>query len=481
MTRRLLLSYVTITVLVLIILEVPLGFAFARSERRNLETGIEHDAFALASRAEDVLEGHAPGSPPPAALQDLAVRYQHSKGGRVVIVDRAGTLLADSDPLSVAPTAPGAAPRNFASRPEIASALHGSEAVGTRSSSTLGTDLLYVALPAASGGQILGAVRITYPLSFVSSRVRHNWFLLAGVGGAVLLAVLAASLVLSRSLAKPILDLEHSADELGRGDLSARADVPRGPHELESLARSFNRTASRLEQLVGAQESFVADASHQLRAPLAALRLRLENLTSEDPEQGFDDLDGALDEAGRLSELVDTLLFLARAQQYGSNPAPVDVPEVLAARRDAWSALADERGVRLELRAEPAVALATPGRLEQVLDNLLNNALEVAPRGSAIRIGAEPSGGVVVLRVTDSGPGMTAEQRARAFDRFWRGNGQQGTDGGGFGLGLAIVHQLVVADGGEVTLDPSPDGGLVVTVRLPRSAVPDVVPTSAPR
>ena len=108
---------------------------------------------------------------------------------------------------------------------------------------------------------------------------------------------------------------------------------------------------------------------------------------------------------------------------------------------------------------------STPGRLEQVLDNLLNNALEVAPAGSAVRVVARSSGERVVLEVRDAGPGMSAEQRARAFDRFWRAvPGRR--DRGGFGLGLAIVRQLVTADGGAVELDTAPEGGLAVVITL---------------
>ena len=462
MTRRLLVSYISITLFVLVVLEVPLGFAFARSERRQLEADVVHDAFALAMRSEESLETAPPDLQ--STLQDLADRYEHSTGGRVVFVDSSGTLLADSDPPELGTQ--GTSERSFASRPEFVRALRGREAVGSRHSNTLGVDLLYVAVPIGSGSQILGAVRITYPLSFVDDRVRDNWLILAGVGGVVLAVVLVVSVVLARGLTRPLDQLERGASDLGRGLLSTRVAVPRGPHELHNLARSFNATAVQLEQLVESQRAFVADASHQLRTPLAALRLRLENLDADVAAGGRDDLEGALDEVERLSHLVDSLLALARATEEPARPEPIALGPLVEGRREAWSALAEERGVGIEARVGGERVLVTAGRVEQVLDNLLNNALEVAPAGSAVRIESTRDGDRVVLRVADAGPGMTEEARARAFDRFWRSEDSRG-DGSGFGLGLAIVRQLVTADGGDVTLGAGPEGGLEVEIRLP--------------
>jgi len=255
--------------------------------------------------------------------------------------------------------------------------------------------------------------------------------------------VLAAlvGVLLSRSVTRPLRSLEQAAGEAGAGDLSVRAPEE-GPPEVRSLAVSFNEMVARLEELVGAQEVFIADASHQLRTPLTALRLRLEN----------GDVAGALPEVERLSRLVDALLALARAE---AAPAePVELAAAVAERMDAFEPLAGERGVRLEAHVEGA-ALVGPDRLGQALDNLLANALAVAPRGSAVSV----SGGPLALHVEDSGPGMSAEERARAFDRFW-------SKGSGSGLGLPIVKRLVELDGGSVELRDAPGGGLDVVLRL---------------
>jgi signal transduction histidine kinase len=238
------------------------------------------------------------------------------------------------------------------------------------------------------------------------------------------------------------------------------------------LAEEFNATAAQLQELVGAQQAFVADASHQLRTPLAALRLRLENLEDEVDGSAAEDVEGARAEVQRLTRLVDALLTLARAEQGGSAPADIDVGSVMSGRRDAWAAFADERAVRVELRIEPGLhARATPGRLEQVLDNLLNNALEVAPAGTAITLAARAHSGLIEIRVTDAGPGMSDAEMTRAFDRFWRSTGSR-RENAGFGLGLSIVRQLVAADGGQVELERSARGGLAVALHL-RAAIGD--------
>ena len=145
---------------------------------------------------------------------------------------------------------------------------------------------------------------------------------------------------------------------------------------------------------------------------------------------------------------------------------------MLDGRCDAWDAFAAEKHVHIDTSVEGApVARATPGRLEQVVDNLLNNALEVAPAGSAVRVAACERGGWIELRVSDEGPGMSAEERAHVFERFWQ-SGEARRDGrpnGHFGLGLSIVRELVRGDGGDVALEPSASGGLEVVVRMKRS------------
>jgi signal transduction histidine kinase len=247
--------------------------------------------------------------------------------------------------------------------------------------------------------------------------------------------------------------------------MTARANIA-GPPEVRAVAATFNEMADRLAELLMAQRRFVADASHQLRSPLTALRLRLENLQSGMDPAAAIGLEAASDEVSRLSRIIDGLLTLSRAEGTRAQREVVNVAAVVEERCQAWSALAEERSVRLDAAINGlsgARAMAVPGDLDQILDNLLANALDATPEGGAITMSLTRQGGQVAVHVTDNGPGMSAEERARAFDRFWRGSG---LSNGHSGLGLAIVQQLATASGGQVSLDQSEGGGLDAGVTL---------------
>jgi signal transduction histidine kinase len=327
----------------------------------------------------------------------------------------------------------------------------------------LHTRLLYVAVPVGSGGVWSGAVRITYPMTSVDRRILHYWLLLAAIASIVLAAAALVGVRLARFVTRPLRGLEDTAAAVGEGNLDARAPELEGPPEVRSLSRVFNETVVKLEQLLRAQEEFVADASHELRTPLTALRLRLESLERQLDHEGRRDLDAAVHEVERLAETVESLLALARADAGGAPASAVDAERAVLERADAWRALAAERGVEIATEASAGLTVrAGPHRLHQVLDNLLSNALEVAPRTSTVTVSARAAGPWAELHVRDEGPGLTAEQRARAFDRFWRA----GSGHGGSGLGLAIVKRLVEADEGEVELIDATGGGIDAVVRL---------------
>jgi signal transduction histidine kinase len=451
MTRRLLLSYLSITAFVLLALELPLGVTFARAERDRLVAAVERDAAVLATFAEEPLEAGAS-----TGLQAVADQYQSRTGGRIVLVDGRGITVGDSDP-----PAPGR--RDLSTRPEIAAALRGERVVGNRASTTLGSDFLYVAVPVASTGRVYGAVRITYPTAAVDARVGRLWLALAAVALVVLAAVVLVGTALARSVTRPVRGLGQASGALARGRLDARAPADTGPPELRRLAATFNDMAARLARLLSLQRDFVADASHQLRTPLTALRLRLENLEPTLPDDAGD-LRAAIAETGRLARLVDGLLALARAEAASTTREIVDATAIVADRQATWAPSAAEHGVELVVEPGPAVrAWALQGALDQVLDNLLANALRFAPPGSQIRLAVRRADGWVEVHVTDQGPGMTAEQRKRAFDRFWRA---RPADGEGTGLGLAVVRQLVVAGGGAAELRQARGGGLDAVARL---------------
>jgi signal transduction histidine kinase len=459
-TRRLVTSYLAVTLVVLAALEIPLAVTYRDRQIDQLSAGLERDAFVLGAFIEDTLSGTDQQD-----LQAIADGYAERTDGRVVIVDADADVLADTDPATQGE-------RNFASRPEIAAALQREVVSGTRSSATLGSGLVFVAVPVASGDQVLGAVRLSYSTDQLDDRVRSYWMLLLAAAVFTMAVVGGLGYVLARWVTRPLDELRRAARRIGEGELDTRADQSHGPPEVRALAEAFNTTAVRLEHLVTAQEQFVADASHQLRTPLTALRLRLEMLEDDQPGDAPEDLAAARHEVQRLSRLVDGLLALARAERAtgAALPPPVELGPILDERCVAWQPVASERGVELVSDAAGLVARATPDHLGQALDNLVANALEVAPAGTAVRVWADtPSPGTVEVHVTDQGSGLTTEQRHRAFDRFWRA-GAARAELGGSGLGLAIVQKLVVADGGRAELREAQGGGVdAVLVLVGRS------------
>lgn len=465
MARRLLLAYVSLILVVLVILEVPLGLTYRGRQLDDLRAAVQGDAVVLASYAEDSLESGTAASD---RLRRLTTDFTERTGGRVIVVDATGSEVLDTVPLAA-----GSPPRDFSSRPEIDAALAGRVAAGTRRSSTLDTRLLYVAVPVASSGVVHGAVRVTFPTSTVDARVRSYWLSLAGIALAILGAATAIGFALARWVVSPLRAVEATTAALGSGALDSRIDVAAGPPEVRRLAASVNEMAGRLEELVGAQESFVADASHQLRSPLTSLRLRLELLDgslSEIPqarEEGGQ-VTAALNEVARLSRLVDGLLALARAERTGPSvtATSIDLEHTLRERADAWAPVAAEEGVRIDVEGhQQVIARATPDRLVQVVDNLIANAIDASPARSTITLATQHGPRGQELHVLDRGPGLPDAERDRAFDRFWSGQGG-GSRLGGSGLGLAIVRKLVEADGGTVELRPREGGGLDATVVL---------------
>uniref|UniRef100_UPI0013C4C56C sensor histidine kinase n=1 Tax=Streptomyces scabiei TaxID=1930 RepID=UPI0013C4C56C len=332
---------------------------------------------------------------------------------------------------------------------------------------------------------VQGAVRVTLPTTMVHARVFAVWLLLALAGLAVLTGVAAVAFAFARWTGRPIRQLEEATHRLAEGGRATSVVVTSGPPEVRSLAAAFNTTAARLEHLLASQRAFAGEASHQLKTPLAALRLRLENLEPDIARRARPSLDAAVTETDRLARMVEGLLAMARLEEAAAIPAQVDLGAICAERHRTWGPLFERGGVSLVLFAGVVGPVtAVPGAVEQILDNLLSNALRASPTHSTVtmelrlhvparRALREARPHWVDLHVTDEGPGMTPEQRARAFDRFWRA---PGAPKGGTGLGLSLVQRLAHASGGEVTLREAATGGLDAVVRLPSAEHPGQAP-----
>jgi len=431
MKLRLVASYVILVAIALALFTAPVAASSASILRSTLEQTAEREArlFApLVVRTD------------PAARQAIVDRtrdFESATGSQVRLISAGTAGVNDA---------------------QVAEALSGGDPAARWSD-----DSVSVVLSVKSGGRTVAAVQIVSPAAGVNAQIAQIWRFRLLVGAAVLLAASAIAVLIASTIARPLKRLDAVARRIGDGDYSARAET-KGAPEIATLARTLNNSARQTEALLGSQRAFVADASHQLRTPLAAMRLTLDNIrdTSDDPQ--LSERIATVDaEIHRMSRMVEGLLTLARAESTATAAQCVDLAEVVDARSSTWSAAMDDAGVTLHVDIErPCKITATPGAMEQVLDNILSNALTAAPAGSTVVLRARRNGETVDLVIRDQGAGMTDEQRGRAFDRFWRA----GPPGTGTGLGLAIVRQLVEHDAGSVELRPAEGGGLDVRISL---------------
>lgn len=287
---------------------------------------------------------------------------------------------------------------------------------------------------------------------------------LAGVGG----------YVMARRALAPIDHLAADARRITADRLHERLSVPNEHDEIGRLAAVINDTFGRLESSFDQLRRFTADASHELRTPLSVIRgigeLGLGDTRS--PDEYKEAIGSMLEEVDRLTRLVDTLLRLSRgdAGTVRLSPESLDLADLARSVAASMAILAEERRQRVEVDAGTSVSV-TADRLvlRDAITNVVDNAIKYAPAGSTIRIGVNGDAHRAVLSVTDEGPGIPPEHRARIFDRFYRIDEGRSRDMGGTGLGLAIAKWAVEASGGQIALD-STDRGSTFRIVLPRTA-----------
>ena len=389
-------------------------------------------------------------------LEQIVTQAAAQVGGRVIAVDDRGILVADSK-------GPGSLGTLYATsgRPEIGHALAGTPFSEIRDSIDLGHDIMATAVPIQDEQRLVGAVRITRSVQQANDNVRNVTLGLAAIGIAALVAGMLLAFGLAGSLSRPLTRLAAAARRLGEGDLSARAGDVSGASEVEELGQSFDEMADRLERSVHAQREFVANASHQLRTPLTAMKLRLEGAIAEAPDEAMRQrLEAADLEVDRLSGIVDRLLVMAREIEEGTS-ANVNLGEAVERAAERWNERAGERDSTVVAQGDGGSARVDPTDLDQILDNLLDNATSYAPGEVTIESGG--SNGLAFVAVRDRGPGIAPEDLARITERFYRG---RGVPSGGSGLGLAIARQLVEKWGGTLNVESTHRDGTRVEVRL---------------
>jgi signal transduction histidine kinase len=452
---------VTVAVLILLVFSVPLATFVARVERERLVTALERDAFILAAHAKETLNTTAGAVLP--SLQPYVDSYSKSSDARIVVTNSEGLVVSTSDPSIAFGT-------DFSNRIEVAGALKGLPSVGERDSATLGERLLFVAVPVLLGDTVLGVVRFSNPKSVVDKEIQGHVMGIAAAGVITLLAAALVAIPLALTIARPISRLKTSTESLADGDFSVHADDTKGPPEVRELSRSFNAMAGRIGLMLESQQHFSGAVSHQLRTPLTALRLRLDQAqeaVGDTTSPVAMALEASRIETDRLQEMIEQLLTLSRLEGGSSVTATVNAAGIVRSRVAVWESLAAEQNITLVVTGiDTALCVALEGALEQIVDNYIDNALTAAPDNSSIIVEVHRAQRHIQVDVIDEGPGLSEEKRALAFERFWRGTDIQNAPG--TGLGLSIVRQLAVASGGVAELLPRTDGkrGLVARISL---------------
>lgn len=412
MRRRLILAIVAVAAIAVTLFAVPLAVVLGRTVRDEALLRLQRDTIA-ATRAIDV--GGEPTD---------RVELPRSRD-RLAVYDRAGRRVAGNGP----PRADRVV-RSVLQLPRPADDHRGGEFV--------------VAVPLLQHERVTGVVRAARDDSAAMADIRQTWLLLAALAAVVMVVAVVAARLLGTRLAIPLERVAAAASRLGHGDFTVRTRRER-IEEVDAVARAVEATAVRLGDLVARERAFTADASHQLRTPLAALRIELEAMQLRDDESP--ELAAALGQLDRVQATIDTLLALARDAPMRDERTDLgDLLDELVAR---WRGdlAATSRPLRLDLPLDPLTVRASAPVITEIVDVLLDNASRHG--AGEVHVSARRMAGYVAVEVRDAGPGFGLDVD-EAFER------RRGA-GAGHGIGLALARSLAHAEGGRLDVpDPGP-------------------------
>lgn len=335
-------------------------------------------------------------------------------------------------------------------------------------------DEVLFAAPIGTDTRVMGAVVLRSTAGNAAADIAGQWALILSTALAAAMACVALVQLLARWVLRPLAELERGVHAVTEGRRTEDIGERSGPPELRVLAGLFNRMSRAVAESAEQQRRLVADASHELRSPIARLRLPVDSLAGHIPPEGREAYDRIVAELGELESLSKSLLGMANADRNAlelvagtGDDESCDATELLVERREAWLPTAELAGVTLDVaESAPPVRLVCPEtELKQVLDATLDNAIKYAGADTRVRMDCTEEPGRGRLAITDDGPGLSDQERDYATTRFWRSR-RHGAETGS-GLGLAIAERLVTARGGTLRIRANNPRGLVVEVTLP--------------
>lgn len=423
-----------------------------RSKQTTMESSVSMLVYSLSGLNELTEENVAAAMD---VVEDTGI-------SRILVTNDKGLVLYDSRETADAVG-------NYVLYTEVVQALSGNDAFACAYHG--GVFRSHAASPVLYQNQIIGAV---YAYEYDAEQgallngLQENLLRLSTMIG---LMVLLISSILSGALTRRISNLQTAIRKVREGAYNHRA-VIRGHDEVAQIGREFNSLADRLQKTEESRRRFVSDASHELKTPLAAIRLLTDSILQTDnidPETTREFVSDIGQEAERLSRITEDLLRLTRLDSgLLDAPTTVDILPVLEQVMRMMSLVAQEKDIDLIYEAaECCLVWATKDEIYQVIYNLTDNAVKYSPPGSAVQVSLDGEDGWIVLTVKDNGAGIPQEDLPRVFERFYRVDKARSRKAGGTGLGLAIVSDTVKKRNGTVAVENRPGGGAVFTVRWP--------------
>lgn len=437
------------------------GFYLLSTIREYYIDRIREDMSRTAAVLTDVLQMDPALADDTGRLQELLHRADTQTPTRIQIIDQNGIILASTESTD-APLI-----GTISQESAVKSAL-----AGKASNEASLKDLVTIAIPVTSAGHI-GALRLSLQMSDVAP-VFNRLALLVITGIFVLLLLsLVIAYMLGTTLSKSLNQLAYEAKTVAEGDYSHHVQ-PKGEIEIADIARHFNEMVDQLLEQRTTRQRLLNDIAHELRQPISAIRTAIEVIQGaldDIPEPIRHLLDGLLCEIDRLSRITNRLDFAARDGQMPvlSNRIPVDISSIIKQNVQFFEPEAQRLGIKLNCKLPDALPLvkADKDALVEVFTNLIENALKFTPGEGQVNVSAGEAQDRVWIRVSDTGMGLTAEEQKQLFKRFYRGDMTRSRPHG-IGLGLAIAHELVLAQGGTIRVSSEPDQGATFIVELPR-------------
>jgi signal transduction histidine kinase len=444
--RHLVVSFVLFALAILVATLVPFGVLSAQAHRSSFEDDQLDDAQRIASRLTKV----------PLSPAVVAERY----AGRAVaawLLDPRGEPWGD-------PTSRDAFPALLTRAPEVERARRGTSE--ERDGDTPVGRRVLVAVPIIQGGRLAGVLWVSSSLDQVTRLDRTRWALLAAIGAVAMAGAAFTGMTLSKRLTRRLEVVAEGAERFGKGRLGERIDVA-GSDEIASLAATLNEMAGEIDRLVEREKSFVAAASHQIRTPLAAIKIRIDEVLAAGDsldQESIEYLKEMGDEVDRLTSMTTRLLDLSSAESVPES-RPLLASRAIREAVDRVAPLAQHHSMTIDLgiEDEDAIISAPPGAFEEALFNLLDNAVKFSRPGGPVSVHAALDNGSLLVEVADRGPGVPVEHRARVLDPFYRASRAKP----GHGLGLAISARLCSSAGATLGIEPRTDGGTLAKIRWP--------------